>query len=93
MVNKFQAILKEISINKSASTLTSPRSEINGFQNDQPSGSKNDRSTEVRASKIENSDTRNENHSLRASDMNELRNPRTTILPTRTEFRRNKNFK
>ena len=61
---------------KTASTITNPRSEPNGIHNLQPSGSKNDKSSGVRASNIENSDTENEgDHPFRASDMRELRNP------------------
>ena len=76
MENKFDAILKEIRTSKTTSTITNPRSEINGMQNSQPSGSKSIRSNGVHASNIENSDTENEDdHPLRASDMRELRNP------------------
>ena len=76
MENKFDAILKEIRTSKTASTITNPRSEPNGIYNLQPSESKNDKSSGVRASNIENSDTENEDdHPLRASDMRELRNP------------------
>ena len=48
--NKFDAILKEKRTNKSASTKINPRSEMNGIQNSQLSGSKNDRSNGVHAS-------------------------------------------
>ena len=76
MENKFDAILKEIRTSKTTSTITNPRSEINGMQNSQPSGSKSIRSNGVHALNIENSDTENEDdHPLRASDMRELRNP------------------
>ena len=76
MENKFDAILKEMRTNKTTSIITNPRSEIDGIQNSQPSGSKNIRSNGVHASNIENSDTENEDdHPLRASDMRELRNP------------------
>ena len=76
MENKFDAILKEIRTNKTASTITNPRSEPNEIQNLQPSGSKNDKSSGVRASNIENSDTENEDdHPFRASGIRELRNP------------------
>ena len=76
MENKFDAILKKIRTSKTASTITKPRSQPNGIQNLQPSGSKNDKSSGVRASNIENSDTENEDdHPLRASDMRELKNP------------------
>ena len=72
--NKFEAILKEKRTNKSASTITNPRSEIT--QNSQPSGSKSNRSNEVHAFKMGYSDTEDEDdHPLRASEMRELRNP------------------
>ena len=47
--------------------------------NTQSSGSKNDRSIGVHASNIENSDTEDEDYPLRASDMNELKNPAISI--------------
>ena len=77
MENKFVAILKQIRrFDKSASTITNPRSEVDGIQKSQPSGFKNDMPNGVHASKIENSDTKNEgDHPLRASDMREMRNP------------------
>ena len=76
MENKFDAILKEIRTNKTASTKTKLRSEMNGTQNSQPSGSKSNRSNGVYASNIDNSDTEDEDdHPLRASEMHELRNP------------------
>ena len=75
MENKFEANVKEMRTNKCASTRTIPRSEINRTQNTQPSGSKNDRSVGVHASNVENSDTEDEDYPIRASDMNELRNP------------------
>ena len=76
MDNKFDAILKEKRTSKTASTITNPRSEPSEIHNLQPSGSKNDKSSGVRASNIENSDTENEgDHPFRASDMRELRNP------------------
>ena len=75
MENKFDAILKEIRTNKTTSTIRNPRSEIDGMQNSQPSGSKRVRSNGVHASNIENSDTEDEDdHPLRASQMHELRN-------------------
>ena len=76
MENKFDAILKEIRSSKTTSTITNPRSEPIGIQNLQPSGSKNDKPSGVRATNIENSDTKNEDdHPLRASDMRELKKP------------------
>ena len=80
MENKFDANLKEIRTNKTTSTITNPRSEIDGIQNSQPSGSKSIRSNGVHASNIENSDTEDEDdHPLRASEMHELRNPARPI--------------
>ena len=74
MEKKFDAIWKEIRTNKTTSTITNPRSEIDGIQNSRPSGSKSIRSNGVHASKIENSDTEDEDdHPLRASEMQELR--------------------
>ena len=74
MENKFETILKEIRTNKGASTITSPRYEINGAHNIQSSGSKSYKSTGVPASNIKNSESENEDHPLRASDMKELEN-------------------
>ena len=51
---KFEAILKEITTNKSASTITNPRSEMNGTRDSQSSESKNNRSYGVHASNVEN---------------------------------------
>ena len=76
MENKFDAILKAIRTNKTTSTITKPRSEINGIQNSQPSGSKSNRSNEVHASNMEKLETEDdEDHFLRASEKHELRNP------------------
>ena len=76
MENKLDAVLKGMRTNRSASTIRNPRSEMNGIQNCQPSGSKNDRCNEVHASNVENSDTENEgDHPLRAPNMRELKNP------------------
>ena len=60
MENKLEAIKKEIRTSKSASTITNPRSETNGTQDSQPSGSKNNRSNGVHASNMEISDTEDE---------------------------------
>ena len=73
--SKFEAILKEITTSKNASTITNPRSESNETQNTHQSGSGN-RSIGVHTSKNDNSDSENEdNHPIRASNMHELRNP------------------
>ena len=76
MENKFDAILKEIRTNKTTSTITNPRSEIDGMQNSQLRDPKVIRSDGVHASNIENSNIKDEDgHPLRASEMHELRNP------------------
>ena len=75
MENKLDAILKEIKSNKSASTVTNPRSEMNEIQNMQPSGSKTNKSNGVNASYNENIDSEDEDHPLQASKMGDLRHP------------------
>ena len=50
--NKLETILKEIKSNKSASTVTNPRSEINELQIPQSSGSKTNKSKQNRSSRI-----------------------------------------
>ena len=71
MENKLETILKEIKSNKSVSTVTNPRSEINENKDPQPllqnkskSGSKTNRSIGVHASNNENSDSENDDHPL-----------------------------
>ena len=49
MENKLETILREIKSNKSASTVTNPRSEVNEIQDMQPSGSKVNKSIGARA--------------------------------------------
>ena len=39
MDNKFEAILKEVKFNKTASIVNNPMSDVNGIQDSQPSGS------------------------------------------------------
>ena len=75
MENKLEMILKEIKSNKSASTVTKPRSEINENRDSQPSGSKTNRSIGVHASNNENSDSEDDDFPLRASKMKDLRHP------------------
>ena len=57
MDNKLEAFLKEIKYNKSASTVTNPRSDANEIQEAQPSGSRIDKPIGVRASYNKNSDS------------------------------------
>ena len=66
MENKLEAILKEIKYNKSVSTVTNPRSDVNEIQEPQPSGSRIDPSIGARASINETSDSENDDYPLRA---------------------------
>ena len=75
MKNIIEAILTKIRTNKSPLTITNPRSEINGNQNIQLSGSKKDRSTELHASNIKYSISEHEDQLLTALDMGESRRP------------------
>ena len=68
-------ILKEMRSNKSASTVTNPRSEMDGIRNMQPSGSKTNKSIGVHASFNENIDSEDEDYPLQASKMRDLRHP------------------
>ena len=75
MENKLETILKEIKSNRSASTVTNPRSEFNEIRDPKPSGSKTNKSIGVHASNNENSDSENDDYPLRASKMKDLRHP------------------
>ena len=86
MENKLEAILKEIKSNKSASTVTNPRSNINEMRENQPSGSKLSKSIGVHASNTENSDSENDDYPLRASKMKELKHPAKPFFETETDL-------
>ena len=73
MDSKLEVILKEIKGNKSASIATNPRSDGNELQEPQPSGSRTNPSIGVRASNIENLDSKNDNYPPRASKMKDLK--------------------
>ena len=75
MENKLDATLKEIKSNKSASTATNPRSEMDDIQNMQPSGSKTNMSFGVHASYNDNLEPENEDYPLQVSRMRDLRHP------------------
>ena len=75
MENKLETILKEKKSNKSASTVTNPRSETNEIRDPQQSGSKTNKSIGVHASNNGNSDSENDDYPLRASKMKDLRYP------------------
>ena len=75
MEKKLDAIFKEIKSNKSTSTVTNPKSEVNEIQNMQTSGSKTNKSIGVPASHYENLNSEDEDYSLQASKMRDLRHP------------------
>ena len=75
MDSEIEAILKEINYNRSASTVTSPRSGFTEIHYQQPSGSKIGESIGVRASNNENSDSEDDDYSPRASQMKDLKHP------------------
>ena len=79
MDNKLETILREIKSNKSASIATNPRSETNEMQDPQPSGSRTIRSIGVHASNNENSETEDEDFSLKASKAKDLKQPAKPI--------------
>ena len=86
MENKLEAILREIKSNKSVSTVTNPRSDINELQKHQPSGSKLSKSIGVRASNNENSDSENDDYPLRASKVKDLKHPARPFVETETDL-------
>ena len=84
MDNKLEAILKEVKSNKTASTTTNPRSDVN--EDSQPSGSKTNRSIGVRAFIIENSDSENDDdYPLRASKMKDLKHPAKPLFQNESD--------
>ena len=80
MDNKLEAILREIKSNKSASTVTNPRSDTYEMQENQPSGSKSSKFIGVCASNNENSDSENDDYPLRASKMKDLKHPARPLV-------------
>ena len=80
MDNKLEAILKEIKMNKNASTITNLRFDIDGTQNSQPSGSKTMESIGVLASnEYSESEIRYLRHSAKLLYENELNSNETLI--------------
>ena len=86
-------MLKEIKTSRIASTATNPRSDTNDIQNPQLSGSKGNRSIGVDASRTVDSELQDDSHPLRASDMNDLRNPAKPFCQNEFYLKRNKDFK
>ena len=85
MDSKLEAILKEIKCNKSASTATNPRSDVNEIQEPQPLGSRMNPSIGVRESNIENSDSENDDYPLRASKMKDLKHPAKPLFRSQSD--------
>ena len=85
MENKLDTILKEIKSNRSHSTVTNPRSQVNGTEAMQPSGSKSKGSIGVHASNIENSEPEDEDNPIRASEMTELKHPAKPLFRSESD--------
>ena len=85
MDSKLEASLREVKSNKTASTMTNPRSDFNEIQDLQPSGSKTTQSIGVHASNNENSDSENDDFPLRASKMKDLQHPAKPIFQSRSD--------
>ena len=85
MDSKLEAILREVKSNKTASTMTNPRSDFNEIQDLQPSGSKTTQSIGVHASNNENPDSENDDFPLRASKMKDLNHPAKPLLRSRSD--------
>ena len=85
MDSKLEAILRELKSNKTASTMTNPRSDFNEIQDLQRSGSKTAQSIGVHASNNENSDSENDYYPLRASKMKDLKHPAKPLFQTRSD--------
>ena len=75
MENKLDTILKEIKSNRSQSTVTNPRSQVNEAEDMRPSGSRSKEPIGVHASNIENSEPEDGDNPIRASKMTELKHP------------------
>ena len=85
MDNKLEAILREIKTNKSSSTATNPRSDINEIQENQQSGSRIDGSIGVHASNIENPDSENEDFPPKVSKMRDLKHPAKPLFRSESD--------
>ena len=85
MHSKLEAILREVKSNKTASTMTNPRSDFNEMQASQPPGSKTAKSIGVHASNNENSDSEIEDFPLRASKMKDLKHPAKSLFRSESD--------
>ena len=85
MDSELEAILREVKSNKTASTMTNPRSDFNEMQDSQPLGSKTAKSIGVHASNNENSDSENDDFPLRASKMKDLKHPAKPLFRSESD--------
>ena len=85
MENKLDTILKQIKSNRSHSTVTNPRSQVNGAEDMRPSGSRSKEPIGVHASNIENSEPEDEDNPIRASKMTELKHPAKPLFRSESD--------
>ena len=83
--SKLEAILREVKSDKTASTMTNPRSDFNEMQDSQTSRSKTAKSIGVHASNNENSDSENDDFPLRASKMKDLKHPAKPLFRSESD--------
>ena len=86
MENKLDTILKEIKSNRSQSTVTNPRSQVNETEDMRPSGSRSKEPIGVHASNIENSELEDEDNPIRASKMTELKHPAKPLFRSESDI-------
>ena len=86
MENKLDTILKEIKSNRSQSTVTNPRSQVNETEDMRPSGSRSKEPIGVHASNIENSEPEDEDNPIRASKMTELKHPAKPLFRSESDI-------
>ena len=85
MENKLDTILKEIKSNRSHSTVTNPRSQVNGAEDMRPSGSRSKEPIGVHASNIENFEPEDEDNPIKASKMTELKHPAKPLFRSESD--------
>ena len=85
MDNDLETLLKEVKSNKTTSTVTNPRSDVDEILDSQHSGSKTNRSIGVRASNNDNSDSENDDYPLRVSKMKDLKHPAKPLFQNESD--------
>ena len=85
MENKLDTILKEIKSNRSHSTVTNPRSQVNGADDMRPSGSRSKEPIGVHASNMENSEPEDEDNPIKASKKTELKHPAKPLFRSESD--------